>query len=230
MSDLSELKELTKAKEAKDRQEMQDKIIGRLKSVNRDGIDDLIKYLLEDTDYFIAPASTKFHSNFDGGLAFHSDNVVELLIKKNNQYKLGLSNDTIYLTGYLHDLCKCNLYEKDMRLKKDEMTGKWIGYASYEINENLPLGHGEKSVILAQQYVKLTLEECLMIRWHMGAYVPKEEHRDYNKAIEMFKSVLAFSNSDAEASHFMEEIREPEIYPIEEYNKYVKEKALNKNK
>lgn len=230
MSDLSELKELTKAKEAKDRQEMQDKIIGRLKSVNRDGIDDLIKYLLEDTDYFIAPASTKFHSNFDGGLALHSDNVVELLIKKNNQYKLGLSNDTIYLTGYLHDLCKCNLYEKDMRLKKDEMTGKWIGYASYEINENLPLGHGEKSVILAQQYVKLTLEECLMIRWHMGAYVPKEEHRDYNKAIEMFKSVLAFSNSDAEASHFMEEIREPEIYPIEEYNKYVKEKALNKNK
>ena len=82
MSDLSELKELTKAKEAKDRQEMQDKIIGRLKSVNRDGIDDLIKYLLEDTDYFIAPASTKFHSNFDGGLALHSDNVVELLIKK----------------------------------------------------------------------------------------------------------------------------------------------------
>ncbi len=107
MSDLKDLKELTKAKEVQDRQEMQDKIIGRLSSIKRDGIDELIKYLLERTDYFIAPASTKFHSNFDGGLAFHSDNVVELMLQKNKQYSLGLSNDTIYLAGYLHDLCKC---------------------------------------------------------------------------------------------------------------------------
>ena len=178
MSDLKDLKNLTKAKAAEERKELQDKIIERLRSIKRDGIEDLITYLLERTDYFIAPASTKFHSNFDGGLAFHSNNVVELLIQKNEQYKLGLSLDTIYLTGYLHDLCKCNIYEKTMRLKKDEMTGKWIGYASYEINENVPLGHGEKSVILLQQFVKLSLEECLMIRWHMGAYIPKEDYRD----------------------------------------------------
>lgn len=230
MSDLSDLKELTKAKEQQEIQELKDKIIDRLSSIKRDGIDDLIKYLVEKTDYFIAPASTKFHSNFDGGLAFHSNNVVELLIQKNNQFKLGLSNETIYLTGYLHDLCKCNMYEKTMRLKKDEITGKWIGYASYEIDEKTPLGHGEKSVILLQQFVKLTLEECLMIRWHMGAYIPKEEYRDYNKAIEMYKSVLAFSNADAEASHFMEEVRDPELYTIEEYNQYVRDKALKKNK
>lgn len=231
MSDLKDLKELTKAKAAEERKELQDKIIERLRSIKRDGIEDLINYLLERTDYFIAPASTKFHSNFDGGLAFHSNNVVELLIQKNEQYKLGLSLDTIYLTGYLHDLCKCNIYEKTMRLKKDEMTGKWIGYASYEINENVPLGHGEKSVILLQQFVKLSLEECLMIRWHMGAYIPKEDYRDYNKAIELYKSVLAFSNADAEASHFLEEVREPELYKIEEYNQFVKERAMkNKNK
>ncbi len=231
MSDLKDLKELTKAKAAEERKELQDKIIERLRSIKRDGIEDLITYLLERTDYFIAPASTKFHSNFDGGLAFHSNNVVELLIQKNEQYKLGLSLDTIYLTGYLHDLCKCNIYEKTMRLKKDEMTGKWIGYASYEINENVPLGHGEKSVILLQQFVKLSLEECLMIRWHMGAYIPKEDYRDYNKAIELYKSVLAFSNADAEASHFLEEVREPELYKIEEYNQFVKERAMkNKNK
>lgn len=226
MSDLSDLKELTKAKGLQEIQELQDKIIERLRSVKRDGMDELIKYLVEKTDYFTAPASTKFHSNFDGGLAFHSNNVVELLMQKNQQYKLGLSNDTIYLTGYLHDLCKCNLYEKTMRLKKDEITGKWIGYAAYEIDEKIPLGHGEKSVILVQQFVKLSLEECLMIRWHMGAYNPKEEYRDYNKAIEMYKSVLAFSNADAEASHFLEEVREPELYTIEEYNQYVKNKAM----
>ena len=231
MSDLKDLKELTKAKAAEERKELQDKIIERLRSIKTDGIEDLITQLLERTDYFIAPASTKFHSNFDGGLAFHSNNVVELLIQKNEQYKLGLSLDTIYLTGYLHDLCKCNIYEKTMRLKKDEMTGKWIGYASYEINENVPLGHGEKSVILLQQFVKLSLEECLMIRWHMGAYIPKEDYRDYNKAIELYKSVLAFSNADAEASHFLEEVREPELYKIEEYNQFVKERAMkNKNK
>lgn len=230
MSDLKDLKELTKAKEKEEMEALKDKILNRLRSIKRDGIEELINYLLERTDYFTAPASTKFHSNFDGGLAFHSDNVVELLIQKNEQYKLGLSNDTMYLTGYMHDLCKCNLYEKTMRLKKDEITGKWIGYASYEFDEKIPLGHGEKSVILLQQFVKLSLEECLMIRWHMGAYVPKDEYRDYNKAIEMYKSVLAFSNSDAEASHFLEEIREPQTYPIEEYNKFVKEKAMKKNR
>ena len=116
MSDLSDLKELTKAKAAQEMKELNDRIIERLSSIKRDGIDELIKYLVDRTDYFTAPASTKFHSNFDGGLAFHSNNVVELLIQKNKQYKIGLSEDTIYLTGYLHDLCKCNLYEKTMRL------------------------------------------------------------------------------------------------------------------
>ena len=131
MSDLKDLKELTKAKEKEELENLKNKILDRLRSIKRDGIEDLINYLLERTDYFTAPASTKFHSNFDGGLAFHSDNVVELLIQKNEQYKLGLSNDTMYLTGYLHDLCKCNLYEKTMRLKKDELTGKWIGSAFF---------------------------------------------------------------------------------------------------
>ena len=226
MSDLRDLKMLTKEKEKEEMENLKNLILDRLKSIKRDGIDELIDYLVNRTDYFTAPASTKFHSNFEGGLAYHSHNVVELLSQKNKQYNLGLSDETIYLTGYLHDLCKCNMYEKTMRLKKDEMTGKWIGYASYEINEKIPLGHGEKSVILLQQFVKLTLEECLMIRWHMGAYVPKDEYRDYNKAVEMYKTVLAFSNSDAEASHMLEEVREPELYSIEEYNRFVREKAL----
>ena len=87
MSDLKDLKDLTKAKAEEERKVLQDKIIERLKSIKRDGIDDLIKYLLERTDYFTAPESTKFHSNFDGGLAFHSNNVVELMLQKNKQYK-----------------------------------------------------------------------------------------------------------------------------------------------
>lgn len=228
MSDLKDLRALTLAKEKEDREKMKNKILERLHSIKRDGIEELINYLLNETDYFIAPASTKFHSNYEGGLAVHSDNVVELMLKKNREYKLNLSTDTIYLTGYMHDLCKCNIYEKTMRLKKDELTQKWVGYAAYEINDKVPLGHGEKSVILLQQFVKLSIEECLMIRWHMGAYVPKDEYREFNKAIETYKSVLAFSNADAEASHFLEEVSEPQVVPIEVYNKFVKERALKR--
>lgn len=226
MGDLSDLKALTEAKKSEEISELKDKILGRLRSVKREGMDKLIDYLLEKTDYFEAPASTKFHSNFEGGLALHSDNLVEILMEKNKKYQIGLTNDTMFITGYLHDLCKCNMYQKTMKLKKDEITGKWIGCGGYDIVENVPLGHGEKSVILIQQFIKLSLEECLMIRWHMGAYVPKDEYRDFNKAVEMYKSVLAFSTSDAEAAHLVEEVREPALYPIEEYNKFVREKAL----
>lgn len=67
MSDLKDLKELTKAKEKEELENIKNKILDRLRSIKRDGIEDLIKYLLEETDYFTAPASTKFHSNFDGG-------------------------------------------------------------------------------------------------------------------------------------------------------------------
>lgn len=70
-------------------------------------------------------------------------------------------------------ICVSVIFMKNYEIKKDEMTGKWIGYAAYEFDDKIPLGHGEKSVILLQQFVKLSLEECLMIRWHMGAYVPR---------------------------------------------------------
>lgn len=117
----------------------------RLSSIKRDGIGELVKYLEEKTDYFTAPASTKFHSNFEGGLAEHSHNVVELFKEKNERFLLGLSDETIYIVGYLHDLCKCNIYSKGMRLTKDPLTNKWIAFETYVTEDLVPLGHGEKS-------------------------------------------------------------------------------------
>lgn len=209
---------------------MKEKIIERLRSTQRSGIEDLINYLENQSDYFKAPASTKFHSNYDGGLAEHSNNVVELLISKNNQFNLNIPTDTIYITGYLHDLCKCNMYNKSIGIKKDEISGKWVGVKTYSINEKVPLGHGEKSVIIAQQFIKLSLEESLMIRWHMGAYLPSEMMKDFHKAIDMYKSVLAINLADEEATTFLETTREQEICDIKVYNEYVRQRSLLESK
>ncbi len=207
---------------------LKEKIINRLKSVNRKGMDKLIDYLTSRTDYFTAPASTTFHNNFKHGLALHSDNVTELLIEKNKRFNLNLSMDTIYITGYLHDLCKCNNYEEGYKIVKDD-DGKWVGQKSYVTRDDiLPLGHGSKSIIIAQQMITLTVEEALMINWHMGGYAPKEDYKELNKAIQMYPSVLAFHTADNEASHLMEVVVEPELRPVEEYNEYIKKKKNKK--
>lgn len=200
----------------------------RLLSTNKTGITELVKYLEEKTDYFIAPASTKFHSNFEGGLAEHSNNVVELFKEKNERFSLGLTNESIYIVGYLHDLCKCNIYNKTLKLKKDPLTGKWIGYETYEVDDQVPLGHGEKSLAIIQQFIKLSLEESLIIRWHMGPYVPKEELNNFRKATELYKSVSAFYHADDEASVFLERIEPEKECTIEEYNEFMRKKAQSR--
>lgn len=196
----------------------------RLLSTNRKGMDRLVKHL-EETDYFTAPASTKYHGNFEGGLAEHCNNVVQIFKEKNEKYKLGLSDESIYTVGYLHDICKCNFYHKSMKLKKDEITGKWIGYDTYEIIDKAPLGHGEKSVILIQQFLTLTLEESLIIRWHMGPYIAKDDYNTYRQAMALYKSVLAFYHADDEASNFLEEIKPEKVHTVEEYNEFMRKKA-----
>lgn len=98
---------------------LKEKVLKSLKSIDRDGIDDLINHLLERTDYFIAPASTNYHSNFEKGLIEHSDKVTELFREKNTRFNLGLSEDTIKICGYGHDLCKCNFYKKGFKNVKE---------------------------------------------------------------------------------------------------------------
>lgn len=201
--------------------ELKELVFGRLMAIKRDGMKDLVDYIKHKTDYYTAPASIKYHSNYEGGLLIHSHNVVEILKEKNERYDLGLSEESIFITGYLHDLCKCNLYKKDMKLRKN-VNDRWEAYGLYVIDDEVPLGHGEKSVILIQQFIKLTLEESLMIRWHMGAYVSKEEQRDLHKAIEKYKSVLAIHIADQEASYMLESIEEPTVYTMDEYTEFKK--------
>lgn len=190
--------------------ENKQQIISILTSTNRPGIENLITYL-EQTDFFTAPASTKFHGSYDGGLAEHSLHVWYILTEKNKYYSLELSPDTIALTALLHDLCKINFYIKDtknvLKGKKDNGYGKMVNDWQEELvwvcKDQFPIGHGEKSVITALKFIQLTDLEIAMIRWHMGGYEPKESYRDMTNAVDMYKPIVALQTSDMEASHLI---------------------------
>lgn len=191
----------------KDIASIKDQIMNLLSNVNRQGMGKLITYLEQDTDFFIAPASTRFHGNYMGGLAEHSLNVYELFKKKNEQYDFGLSDDSVIIVSLLHDLCKANYYiESTRNVKKD---GKWTQVPYYSVEDQTPFGHGEKSVILLQQFIRLSKEEVTLIRWHMGGYEPKENYNYVSAAWNMYKAGVALHTADLEASYILEKHVEP---------------------
>lgn len=140
-----------------------------LLSTNREGIDSLLHWLQSDTDFYTAPASTQFHGAFVGGLLLHSLAVYKYL--KNFTKALdSVKEDTVILSGLLHDLCKVNFFTRQVRNVKIPGEKRWEEEESFAIDDTLPMGHGEKSVYLAMKFIKLTDEEALAIRWHMGGY------------------------------------------------------------
>ena len=187
-------------------EEIKNKIIELLGSTERKGIDKVIKYL-ESSDFFEAPASTRYHGNYKGGLAEHSLNVYEIFKKKNEIYDFGLSNDTVKITALLHDICKTNFYTVSSRnMKKD---GKWIKVPYYAVDDQVPFGHGEKSVILLQQFIRLSKEEVIIIRWHMGGYEPKENYNYISNSWNICKAGVALHTADLESSYILETHFEP---------------------
>ena len=144
--------------------------ISLLRKVDREGIEDLIAFL-DKSDFFIAPASGRFHGNYDGGLCEHSLNVCKVALSNYKGLKaikpsLEISEESIIVAALLHDLCKIGFYKKAERWTKKD--GQWMSYEGFEIKDPFPFGHGEKSVLYANQYVKLEIDEMLAIRWHMG--------------------------------------------------------------
>lgn len=187
-------------------EEIKAKIIELLMSTERKGIDRVIKYL-ESSDFFEAPASTRYHGNYKGGLAEHSLNVYEIFKKKNVEYDFGLSDDTVKIVALLHDLCKANFYTVSSRNVKK--NGKWIQVPYYAVDDQSPFGHGEKSVIILQQFIKLSKEEVLMIRWHMGGYEPSQNYNNISNAWNMCKAGVALHTADLESSYILETHFEP---------------------
>ena len=109
--------------------------------------------------------------------------------------------ETIAIVSLLHDLCKINCYKKGTRnVKKD---GQWIQVPNYEFDDQMPYGHGEKSVYMISGYMRLTREEAFAIRYHMG-FSGNEDARNVGKAFEMFPIAFALSVADMEATYFIE--------------------------
>ena len=177
-----------------------------LKDTNRNGIEKLVAWL-ESTDFFTAPASSRFHLACEGGLTQHSLNVYDRLKDKSDSpfwAKMNFADDTIAICALLHDLCKISFYSVGERNVKNEETGKWEKQPFYQIDDQLPYGHGEKSVYIASGFIKLSREEAMAIRWHMGFSESKENYNSLNKAYEKFPLCLALSEADMEAASIIE--------------------------
>ncbi len=155
---------------------MKEEFINLLRSTNREGMEDVINFL-EKSDFFKAPASTRFHGDYEGGLLEHSMKVYEILKDKVKIASISIDtpDESIIIMALLHDVCKANYYKVDYRNAKNAL-GEWEKVPYYTVDDTIPYGHGEKSVMMLTEYVKLTNEEKYAIRWHMGFSEPKENY------------------------------------------------------
>lgn len=152
---------------------MKDKFIkAYTENITRPGADKLLAWI-ESSDFFAAPASTRFHLSSPGGLLEHSLHVfdrMKAICANEATITPGFnepSMETIAVCGLLHDICKANFYAVEMRNRKNDQ-GRWEQYPFYVVDDKLPYGHGEKSVYIISGFMRLSREEAMAIRWHMG--------------------------------------------------------------
>ncbi len=179
------------------------------KYIHREGSDKFLEYLSgKSSDFFTAPASTRYHGSYEGGLAQHSINVYECLKaymerdRVRELYGMEYSDETIALVSLLHDVCKIGCYKSGTRNVKDE-NGVWQKVPIYTFDDPLPYGHGEKSVYIISGFMRLSREEAFSIRYHMG-FSGNEDKGTVGKALEQFPLAFALSVADMEASYFLE--------------------------
>jgi len=180
-----------------------------------DGIENFIAYLNDGTDFFTAPSSTIFHGNKEGGLAEHSLNVYELLVEEAKISGLEYKPRTLTICGLFHDICKTNFYKKSKKwdAKHKQETGRWREIDCYEVEDLFPVGHGEKSVMILQRFIKLTDEEMIAIRWHMmafdaGIHFQYPSGFPFKKACKENKLLTLLVCADMKVSNLLEEIKE----------------------
>ena len=181
---------------------MKEQFLALLRTVKREGIENLIEFI-EKTDFFKAPASTKFHGSYEGGLVEHSLKVYEILKHKveTNIEPIQVPEESIIIIALLHDICKANFYKVDYRNAKNAL-GVWEKVPYYAVEDTIPYGHGEKSVMMITEYMKLTPEEKYCIRWHMGFTEPKEQYTTLGLAYKKYPLALLTHEADLEATYF----------------------------
>lgn len=178
--------------------------------INRDGADKLLDWLLK-SDFTTCPASTKFHSNHEGGLIEHSvkayKRFVRNLVKEfGENWQEHISEESAAIIGLLHDICKVGYYKQEMRNVKED--GVWVQKPYYAVDDKLPYGHGEKSVYIISGFMKLSREEAMAINWHMGGFDTRVQGGSYSisSAFYEFPTALIFHLSDLEATYLDEQI------------------------
>jgi hypothetical protein len=178
-------------------------------TIKREGADKMWDYLTSaSSDFFTSPASARFHGAYEGGLLEHSLNVYDCLNdyvnreRAKNLYNMNFSDETIAIVSLLHDVCKINCYKPGFRNVKDE-TGTWQKVPTFEFDDKMPYGHGEKSVYIINGYMRLSREEAFAIRYHMG-FSGVEDARSVGQAFEMYPLAFALSVSDMEATYYIE--------------------------
>ena len=178
-----------------------ERFIDLCRQIRRDGIEDLVGYL-EASDFFVAPASTRFHGSCKGGLVEHSLNVYDELTRLLEAYpEITVEADTVKIISLFHDLCKVNLYGVEKRNRKDA-SGKWESYDAYITDEKFHYGgHGSKSVFILQNYIKLTAEEAVSINCHMSCW---DGNTSVGAAYEQFPIAWLLHVADESATYIKE--------------------------
>lgn len=176
--------------------------------IRREGAKELRNYLLR-SDFFTAPASTRYHCAYEGGLCEHSVNTYLRLLQNvqieyGEKWESSVSHETVAICGLLHDLCKIDYYKQDFRNVKE--NGEWIRKPYFTRDEVLPFGHGEKSVYIVSSFMHLSREEAMAINWHMGGFDMRVKGGDFSisDAYRIFPLAVLLHVSDLTATYIDE--------------------------
>lgn len=196
-------------------QNIKEEFLSLLRSTEREGVDYVIEDL-EKSGFFTAPASSKFHLNYEGGLVEHSLNVCktalelrESMVRLDDSLRESLNRDSIIIASLLHDVCKADIYKPVMKKQKNSF-GTYDDVPGYDLDySNFPMGHGEKSVVLLLlSGLEMTDDEMLAIRWHMNAWDMPFQSADikgnYNTAKTRSPLLSLVQAADGLASNLLE--------------------------
>ncbi len=171
--------------------------------IKREGKSALLDWL-ETTDFYSAPASTRFHGACEGGLVMHSVNVYNVMMSRH--FEDSDNRESFAIVSLLHDLCKANFYKQTFRNVKNEQTGAWEKVPSYAVADRFPFGHGEKSVFLIERFLRLKPAEAIAIRWHMGGFDESVKGGSFaiSTAYDEYPIAVKLHLADLEATYLLE--------------------------
>ena len=172
--------------------------------IKRDGSPKLLEWL-QTTDFFTAPASTKFHGACEQGLVMHSISVYKTMMEKHFDPETD-NSESFAICALLHDLCKAQFYKISSRNVKNDETGQWEKKPFYTVDDAFPFGHGEKSVFLIERFMRLRPAEAIAIRWHMGGFDEAARGGSFaiSQAYEKYPIAVKLHLADLESTYLRE--------------------------